>query len=125
MSRGFVVKSLRKSKPLLLVCSLLLFKSGYALSAEQESAHAFVQQCGESFTKITEPVRANYCMTKIHTVMEMGPFLQPGIDFCVEGKSTFDGLIAMSTYLVSHPDKEQEDSLSALIEALGEKWPCK
>ncbi len=119
------MNSLRKSKPLLLICSLLLFKSGYALSAELESAHAFVQQCGEFFTKTAEPSSINYCMTKIYTVMELGPFLQPGIDFCAAGKSTFDGLIAMSAYLASHPDKEQEDSLSALIEALGEKWPCK
>ena len=119
------MNGLGKRKLLLLICALLLFESGYALSAERESAEAFVKQCGESFTKSTEPGSVNYCMARIHTVMELGPFLQPGIDFCAADKSTFDGLIAMSAYLASHPGKEQEDSLSALVEALGEKWPCK
>lgn len=119
------MKSPRKIELCLLICCLLLFKSSYAFSAEQESAQTFVKQCGESFTRTGGPETVNDCMTRIHTVMQLGPFLQPGIDFCAEGKSTFDGLLAMSTYLASHPDKEQEDSLSALIEALGQKWPCK
>ena len=103
----------------LLACYLLLAGEIVAL-ADEKSAQAFLKSCPVDSTNT-----AGYCAGTLHAVMTLGPFLHPRIRFCPAGHSPLEALVIIHNFLLDHPNKQQEDAISLMVEAFEQQWPCK
>jgi hypothetical protein len=113
---------------LFLACYLVLVSLTAVLADDHESAQTFLKNCTNSFGKVLSPNNnhgPDFCATTLRTVMILGPFLDPTLKFCSAGNSPIMAMLKMSKYLSVHPEKQEEDYISAIVESLRDAWPCK